>query len=119
MMLARRVQNLVKSQFVSFQSWNDHFVGAYSTGVIYTRLPRKLKKDERKPWVTDINILKSKARKERKQRHMVKEKILQPPENGLLVKELVPIAHQVYASRSELFACVARLSKTIAIYFCR
>lgn len=116
-MLARR---FVKFHDISIQSWNGHFVGMLcSTWSISRGLPRKLKKDERKPWVTNINLLKRMARKERKHRQMVKEKILRPPENGLLIKELVPIAHQLYASRRELFACVARLAKTIPVYTCR
>ncbi|XVE49414.1 hypothetical protein DITRI_Ditri01bG0080800 [Diplodiscus trichospermus] len=90
----------------------------YSTGQTCTEFPRKLKKTERKPWVTNINELKRIGRAERKDRQVVRERILQPPENGLLVKELIPVAHQVYAARSELFACVSKVAQSIALYSC-
>lgn len=93
--------------------------GLYSTVVINSDLPRKLKKNERKPWVTHITELKRIARQEKKEKQMVNEKILRPPENGLLVKELVPIAHEVYAAQKELFACASRVAKRFAIYTCR
>lgn len=96
-----------------------HPSGLFSTGSICPEFLRKLKKNERKPLVTSINELKRLARREKKQRQMVKEKILQPPENGLLVKELIPIAHEVYTARTELFACVSQVVKSIAIYTCR
>ncbi|KAL5776359.1 hypothetical protein ACOSP7_009285 [Xanthoceras sorbifolium] len=60
-MLGRRVRNLVKFHDIIMQSSTRNFVGIinlkhpygmYSTGSISTELPRKLKKDERKPLVT-------------------------------------------------------------------
>ncbi|XP_007042760.2 PREDICTED: APO protein 3, mitochondrial isoform X1 [Theobroma cacao] len=95
-----------------------HQCGSYSTGQTCRELPRKLKKAERKPWVTNINELKRIARTERKERQMVRERILQPPENGLLVKELIPVAHQVYDARTKLLACVLKVAEGIAIYSC-
>lgn len=91
----------------------------FSTGSNYADLPMKRKKSERKPWVTSISELKRRARQERKEKQMVHEKILRPPENGLLVKELIPVAHEVYAARSELLACVSRVVRRIAVYVCR
>ncbi|XP_019056646.1 PREDICTED: APO protein 3, mitochondrial-like [Tarenaya hassleriana] len=90
----------------------------FSTSPVDTDLPRKLKRDERKPWVTHITELKRRGREERKERLLVREKVLGPPENGLLVKELIPVAHEVYAARSELFACVSRVSQSITVYTC-
>ncbi|XVF01455.1 hypothetical protein REPUB_Repub04eG0090800 [Reevesia pubescens] len=95
-----------------------HRRSCYSTGQTCTELPRKLKKTERKPWVKNINELKRIGRAERKERQTVRERILQPPENGLLVKELIPVAHQVYAARTQLFACVSKVAQRIAIYSC-
>ncbi|CAN1844173.1 APO protein 3, mitochondrial [Linum perenne] len=83
-----------------------------------TELPRKLKKSERKPWVTSVNELKRKARLERKEKQSASEQILRPPENGLLVKELIPVAHEVYAARAELLGCVSKVAKNIAVYCC-
>ena len=96
-----------------------HLCALYSTGSTYVELPRKLKKSERKPWVTSVNDLKRKAREERKYRQLVRERILRPPENGLLVKELIPVAHEVYSARNELFFCASMVVKSIAVYYCR
>ncbi|XP_022143713.1 APO protein 3, mitochondrial-like isoform X2 [Momordica charantia] len=79
----------------------------------------KLKKSERKPLVTSINELKREARLRRKERQSVQEISLQPPANGLLVKGLVPIAHEVYAARSELLSCVSTVIKRSIVYYCR
>ncbi|OIT01481.1 PREDICTED: APO protein 3, mitochondrial-like [Nicotiana attenuata] len=88
----------------------------YSTGL--EPLPRKLKRDERKPMVTSVNELKRKARLEKQERRVAREVPLKPPENGLLVKDLIPLAHQVLTSRGQLIACVSRISEEIPIYFC-
>ena len=82
-------------------------------------LPRKLQKPERKPFVTNVNELKRRARLERKIRQEVHEVVLRPPENGLLVKRLVPVAHEVYAARNVLLKCVSRIVESIAVHFCR
>ncbi|ESR35904.1 APO protein 3 mitochondrial [Citrus sinensis] len=125
-MLPRRVRSILNlHDMITYYSTANlfgirlkHHSGMYSAGSISTELPRKCKKCERKPWVTHINELKRMARRERKERQMVKEKILGPPENGLLVKELIPVAHDVFAARTELLACVTRVAKSIAIYTC-
>ncbi|KAJ0077917.1 hypothetical protein Patl1_37224 [Pistacia atlantica] len=126
-MLPRGIGSLVNLHDLIMQNSNANIIvinklkhpcGMYSTGSIHPEFPRKLKKNERKPLVTSINELKRLARWEKKQRQMVKEKILRPPENGLLIKELIPIAHEVYASRTELFACVSVVVESISIYTC-
>ncbi|RWR91726.1 APO protein 3, mitochondrial-like protein [Cinnamomum micranthum f. kanehirae] len=81
-------------------------------------LPRKLQKSERKPFVTNVNELKRRARLERRIREEVREVVLRPPENGLLVKRLVPVAHEVYAARNVLLKCVSRIVESIAVHFC-
>ncbi|XP_057965008.1 APO protein 3, mitochondrial-like isoform X2 [Malania oleifera] len=68
--------------------------------------------------VTSVNELKRKARMHKKERQGVREIGLQPPENGLLVKGLLPVAHKVYSSRAELLNCVSKVVKSIAIYSC-
>ncbi|KAK8555881.1 hypothetical protein V6N13_069960 [Hibiscus sabdariffa] len=37
------------------------------------------------------------------------------PENGLLVKELISVAHQVNADRIKLFTCVSRVAQSTAV----
>ncbi|XVF44909.1 hypothetical protein PTKIN_Ptkin02bG0161100 [Pterospermum kingtungense] len=126
-MLSRQTQTIMKLREVALRKFSTksivgnelkHRRGLYSAGQSCTELPRKMKKTERKPWVTNINELKRIGRAERKDRQMVCERILQPPENGLLVKELIPVAHQVYVARTELFACVSKVAQSIAIYSC-
>lgn len=85
----------------------------------FTKLTRKLQKSERKPFVTNVNELKRRARLERITRHEVREIVLQPPESGLLVKSLVPVAHEVYAARHVLLKCASRIVESIAVHFCR
>ncbi|KAF7813452.1 APO protein 3, mitochondrial-like [Senna tora] len=125
MVLARRVQivgNLleraIRDHVAQLRGVNKHFCLWYSTEYTCTELPRKLKKSERKPMVRSVNELKREARLKKKERQNVCETILQPPENGLLVKQLVPVAHEVFAARSELLSCVSRLVKYIAVYRC-
>lgn len=91
---------------------------AYSSTLICVGLPRKLTKHDRKPMVTSVNELKREAQLVKKQRQTVQEIPLKAPDNGLLVKELVPVAHEVYNSRTELFACVSRVAQSIPIYTC-
>ncbi|XP_062096503.1 APO protein 3, mitochondrial-like [Humulus lupulus] len=96
-----------------------HSYGWYSAGASLTELPQKLKRTERKPLVKTFNELKREARLKRKERDSVNEISLHPPDNGLLVKGLIPVAHKVLAARSELLSCVSRVANSIAIYSCR
>ncbi|KAI3409419.1 uncharacterized protein J3R85_019312, partial [Psidium guajava] len=91
---------------------------AYSSMSISVDLPRELTKQDRKPMVTSVNDLKREAQLVKKQRQTVQEISLKAPDNGLLVKELVPVAREVYDSRTELFTCVSRVAKSIPIYTC-
>ncbi|KAK9281331.1 hypothetical protein L1049_004230 [Liquidambar formosana] len=126
-MLTRRVRNVMKLHEMITQSSVANLMGinniknpcgSFSTQSTYVELPKKLKKTERKPWVISINELKRKARLEKRVRQEAHEITLRPPENGLLVKELVPVAHEVYAARAELFTCVSRVVESTAIYSC-
>ena len=81
--------------------------------------PRKLRRSERKPLVTGINELKRRAKEERKTRKEVREITLRPPENGILVKSLVPVARDVFAARSELFDCASAVVGFIPVHTCR
>lgn len=91
----------------------------YSTRSSSAVLLQKPKKSERKPLITSINKLKREARLRKKERQTVEEISLQPPANGLLVKGLVPVAHEVYAATSELFSCVSTVIKRSVVYYCR
>ncbi|KAJ4954084.1 hypothetical protein NE237_030916 [Protea cynaroides] len=129
-MIQRQTRNITDHHQMIVQNfWNlivkntvRHPTASFSTrsaeAVNYLELPRKLSKFERKPLVTSITELKRKARTERKTRQQVHEITLRAPENGTLVKSLVPIAHKVYATRTELFNCVSRMINSIPIYTC-
>ncbi|KAG0502698.1 hypothetical protein HPP92_002770 [Vanilla planifolia] len=81
--------------------------------------PTRLKRSERKPLVISINELKRKARLQRKRRQEVSEIELEPPGNGLLVKNLIPVAHEVYSLRKELYECVRLVLKNVPVHLCR
>lgn len=100
--------------------FTDYSAGyAFESLSTFVELPRKLKRSERKLWVTSVNELKRRARVEKKERILVKEATLCAPENGLLVKELVPVAHQVLSARTDLFYCASRVAEIIPINYCR
>ncbi|KAK7295369.1 hypothetical protein RJT34_18276 [Clitoria ternatea] len=124
-MLRRRVQTIgnllervIQAHVAQLRGINTYFCVSYSTVSTCNELPRKLTRCERKPPVTSFNELKREARLKRKERQKAHEIILQPPENGLLVEHLIPIAHEVYAARREPLSCVSRLVNCTAIYTC-
>ncbi|WVY96996.1 hypothetical protein V8G54_029147 [Vigna mungo] len=124
-MLPRHIQTLgdllerVKLvHFSKLRGIHGHFCLWYSTLSTCNEMPKKLNKFERKPLVTSFNELKREARLKKKERQMVHEIVLQPPENGMLVKNLIPVAHEVFAARCELLSCVSRLVNYTAIYVC-
>ncbi|KAK4791084.1 hypothetical protein SAY86_031497 [Trapa natans] len=90
----------------------------FSVGSTQINFPMKLKKHEKKPMVTSMNELKRQARVVKKLRQNVQEITLRAPENGLLARELIPVAHEVYATREKLIACVSAVSESIPIYSC-
>ncbi|KAL6981286.1 hypothetical protein U1Q18_022916 [Sarracenia purpurea var. burkii] len=122
-MFARRVRNILQYSTANHDGIEklQHSFALFSSGLSnlsYAELPRKLKKSERKPWVTSINELKRKARLEKLERKVVQEATLNSPENGLLVKGLIPVAHDILAARAVLFACISKVAKNISIYVC-
>jgi hypothetical protein len=42
-----------------------------------------------------------------------------PPDNGLLVPQLVPVAYQVYEAREVLLSGISKLVKVIPVQKCR
>ena len=95
---------------------SEHSYGWYLTRSNLTVLPGKLNKSEKKPLARGFKNSSGEARLKRKERENVKEIKLHPPDNGLLVKGLIPVAHKVYSARAELSYCVSRVFNTIAIY---
>lgn len=91
---------------------NDH---------LYADIPKPAKsKSERKPYPTPMKILVQRAKKERKARKEQPCKMLEePPENGLLVPELVGVAHQVYRARELTLLGLSKLVNVIPVHRCR
>ncbi|XP_050289135.1 APO protein 3, mitochondrial [Quercus robur] len=82
------------------------------------RLPRT--KSERKPYPTPMKLLIQRAKKDREARKAEPCRLLQdPPDNGLLVPELVHVAHQVYWSRQSLLSGLSKLVQAIPVQRCR
>lgn len=88
---------------------------------LYLDVPKPAKsKSERKPYQTPMKILVKKAKEEREARKAQPCKLLEhPPENGLLLPELVSVAHQVYQARESLLLGLSKLVKTIPVLRCR
>ncbi|KAL5727489.1 hypothetical protein ACHQM5_000679 [Ranunculus cassubicifolius] len=131
-MLSRRIQGILNHHDISVQKVILSYQTTcrlciprfwFSTVLLneskHAEIPRKLKKSERKPLVVPINVLKRKARLEKKVKQQVREVIPHPPENGLLVKKLIPVAHEVYSARTVLFTCVSKVMENIPVYSCR
>ncbi|XP_020113367.1 APO protein 3, mitochondrial-like [Ananas comosus] len=96
-----------------------HSFSASSSSASFVDLPKPRRSWERKPLVTPITELKRRAREERRARREVREVALRPPENGLLVQTLVPVAHEVFAARKQLLCCAERVAESIPVHACR
>ncbi|KAL4576394.1 hypothetical protein LXL04_012487 [Taraxacum kok-saghyz] len=87
---------------------------------IYADIPKPPKsKSERKPYPTPMKVLVQRAKKEKEARKAQPCKLLEyPPENGLLVPELISVAHQVYQARESTLLGLSKLIKTIPVLRC-
>lgn len=59
------------------------------------------------------------AREDKKLAQLGIEKPLEPPKNGLLVPELIPIAHEVLNAWEGLIRGLAQLLHVIPVHACR
>ncbi|KAF9668112.1 hypothetical protein SADUNF_Sadunf15G0094100 [Salix dunnii] len=87
----------------------------------YEDIPKPVRdKSERKPYVTPMKVLIKRAKEEREARKLQPCRMLEnPPDNGLLVPQLVPVAHQVYEAREALISGISKLVKVIPVQKCR
>ncbi|KAM2930094.1 hypothetical protein COP2_037160 [Malus domestica] len=58
-------------------------------------LPPVLPKNKKKPYPIPLNKIKQAAKEDKKLAELGIEKPLEPPKNGLLALDLIPVAHQV------------------------
>ncbi|XP_059641698.1 APO protein 3, mitochondrial [Cornus florida] len=88
---------------------------------LYADVPKPPRtKSERKPYPTPMKILIRKAKEEREARKAQPCRILdEPPDNGVLIPELVDVAHQVYRARESLILGISKLIDVIPVQRCR
>lgn len=78
------------------------------------------RKSERKPYPTPMKILIRRAKEEKEIRKARPCRVLEkPPNNGLLVPELIGVAHQVYQARQSLLFGLRKLINVIPVQRCR
>ncbi|KAJ7520274.1 hypothetical protein O6H91_20G076000 [Diphasiastrum complanatum] len=75
-------------------------------------LPPILPKKEKRPYVSPRKKLSKKEKKH------LGQLSLSAPKNGMLVEELIPVAHNVMAARSILYEGVKKLMKVLAVHAC-
>lgn len=88
---------------------------------LYSDVPKPRRdKSERKPYVTPMKNLIQRAKEEKEARKAQPCRLLEhPPDNGLLVPELIPVSHQVYQARESLLLGVLKLLQVVPIQRCR
>ncbi|WOL02231.1 APO protein 3, mitochondrial [Canna indica] len=87
-----------KQEFDSEDNWS------------YADVPRPGPKSHRKPYPTPMKVLIRRAKEEKKARKENPCRILEhAPENGLLVPDLISVAHQVYNARELLLHGLSKL----------
>lgn len=82
-------------------------------------LPQILPKKKKKPYPVPIKKIKQEARADKRLAEKGIEKPLEPPKNGLLVPELVPVAYEVLEAWKSLIRGLAQLIHVIPVYGCR
>lgn len=81
-------------------------------------LPPVLPKDKKKPYPIPLKEIQKRARDEKRLAQQGIEKPLEPPKNGLLVPELIPVAHEVLDAWKDLIKGLAQLLHVIPVYAC-
>ncbi|KAL1364808.1 hypothetical protein AAHE18_03G243700 [Arachis hypogaea] len=75
----------------------------------YSDVPRPCRrKSKRKPYMTPMKVLIERERREKRE----------PLDNGLLVPELVEVAHRVYLAQNSLVSGLSQLARLIPVLHC-
>lgn len=82
-------------------------------------LPKYYSKNEKKPFPVPIVELRRAARQRAKQRMSQPKKTMPSPRNGLLVRNLIPVAYDVYNARITLINNLKKLLKVVPVLACR
>ncbi|KAK1269828.1 hypothetical protein QJS04_geneDACA013679 [Acorus gramineus] len=82
-------------------------------------LPRYYSKREKKPFPTPILELRRAARERQKSAKGRPKKPVQPPRNGMLVRNLIPVAYEVLNARTALINNLKSLMKVVTVHACK
>lgn len=95
--------------------------GGETNDPLHTDLPEpRQSKSERKPYPTPMKTLIRRAMEEKELRKSKPCRVLEhPPDNGLLVPELVPMSHHVHWARESLIVGISKLLPFIHVLKCR
>ncbi|AED97538.1 APO protein 3 [Arabidopsis thaliana] len=88
---------------------------------LYADVPKPPKdKSERKPYPTPMKELIRRAKEEKQLRKLQPCRVLEdPPDNGLLVPELVDVAHCVHRCRNMLLSGLSKIIHHVPVHRCR
>ncbi|KAK1311405.1 hypothetical protein QJS10_CPA08g01900 [Acorus calamus] len=81
-------------------------------------LPPVLPKNKKKPYAIPLKKMHRAAKTDKKLAEMGIEKHLEPPKNGLLVPDLIPVAHEVLEAWKILIKGLSQLLTVIPVYGC-
>ncbi|KAK1274553.1 hypothetical protein QJS04_geneDACA007868 [Acorus gramineus] len=81
-------------------------------------LPPILPKNKKKPYAIPLKKMHRAAKTDKKLAEMGIEKHLEPPKNGLLVPDLIPVAHEVLEAWKILIKGLSQLLTVIPVYGC-
>ncbi|EPS57781.1 hypothetical protein M569_17036, partial [Genlisea aurea] len=81
-------------------------------------LPPVLPKKKKKPFPIPLKLIQRAARYDKKLAEMGIEKQLDPPKNGLLVPELIPVAYELLDNWKLLIKGVAQLLHVVPVHAC-
>lgn len=82
-------------------------------------LPPVLPKKKKKPYPIPFKKIQLAARQDKKLAQMGIEKPIEPPKNGLIVPDLVPVAYEVLDAWKVLIKGLAQLLHVIPVHGCR
>ncbi|XP_061353182.1 APO protein 2, chloroplastic [Gastrolobium bilobum] len=80
--------------------------------------PRRYSRKEKKPFPVPIVELRRAARERIKRMKYEPKKPMPPPKNGLLVKNLIPTAYNVYNARITLINNLKKLLRVVPVHAC-
>ncbi|KAF3792829.1 APO protein 2 [Nymphaea thermarum] len=82
-------------------------------------LERRYSKKQKKPFPVPIVELRRAARERIKRQKSLPRKPIPPPKNGLLVRNLIPVAYEVLNARTTLLNNLRKLIKIVPVHACK